>query len=104
MAAGADAGGEVAGWEAEGCTSSTASIDLENPWRSALGGVTGTEMPDYHDWQILLGRLDWMRDDHAIARMSWETGAVVMVGALAWGGYVVWRQGRDPIRGRPDPN
>jgi hypothetical protein len=69
-----------------------------------LGGVTGTEMPDYHDWQILLGRLDWMRDDHAIARMSWETGAVVMVGALAWGGYVVWRQGRDPIRERPDPN
>jgi hypothetical protein len=60
-----------------------------------LGGVTGTEMPDYHDWQILLGQLDWMRYDHALARLSWATGAVVMVAALAWGGYVVWAQVRE---------
>jgi hypothetical protein len=57
-----------------------------------LGGVTGSEVPDYHDWQVLLGMLGWMKQDHAIARLAWGAGALLMLGALAWGGYVLWKQ------------
>lgn len=59
-----------------------------------LGGVTGSEMPDYHDWEVMLKALGWLRHDHAIARGFWLTGALLMALALAWGGWVLWRQWR----------
>lgn len=57
-----------------------------------LGGVTGSEVEDYHDWENILGRLGMMRYDRVIARIFFGCGVIVMVAALAWGAYVLYRQ------------
>lgn len=57
-----------------------------------LGGVTGSEVEDYHDWEFILTRLGLMRFDHLIARISFGCGVLIMVTALLWGGYVLYRQ------------
>lgn len=59
-----------------------------------LGGVTGSEVEDYHDWEFILSRLGVMRYDHLIARISFGCGVVIMASALVWGGYVLYRQKR----------
>ena len=59
-----------------------------------VGGVTGKEVADYHDWEVMLGRLGWMQYDHGIARLFWSVGALVMIACLAWGAWIVWRQWR----------
>ncbi len=60
-----------------------------------LGGVTGSEVSDYHDWEQILTRLGMMEYDHLIARLFFGSGVLVMVAALAWGGYVLVRQRRN---------
>ncbi|MRR54322.1 MAG: zinc ribbon domain-containing protein [Deltaproteobacteria bacterium] len=57
-----------------------------------LGGVTGSEVEDYHDWEVLLTKLDWMQHDHLIARLTFAIGVVFMILALAWGGYLLVQQ------------
>lgn len=57
-----------------------------------LGGVTGSEVEDYHDWEVMLGKLGWLQYDHAIARFLYGFGTALMVLSLAWGGYILWRQ------------
>lgn len=57
-----------------------------------LGGVTGSEVEDYHDWEFILSRLGLMNYDHLIARISFACGVAIMLAALAWGGYVLYRQ------------
>jgi len=57
-----------------------------------LGGVTGSEVEDYHDWQGILGRLGMMQYDHALARAAFSLGVAIMLTALCWGGYIVWRE------------
>lgn len=57
-----------------------------------LGGVTGSEVEDYHDWEVLLTKLGWMQHDHLIARLTFTIGVVFMLLALAWGGYLLLRQ------------
>jgi hypothetical protein len=57
-----------------------------------LGGVTGSEVADYHDWEVILTKLGWMRYDHFIARLSFGTGVALMLVSFAWGGYLLWRQ------------
>jgi hypothetical protein len=59
-----------------------------------LGGVTGSEVEDYHDWEVMLGKLGWLQYDHAIARFLYGFGTALMVLSLAWGGYILWRQWR----------
>jgi len=57
-----------------------------------LGGVTGKEAPQYHDWTNILGRLGWLQYDHLLATISFTLGIVLMLLALAWGGYTLyWR-------------
>lgn len=63
-----------------------------------LGGRTGAEV-EGHDWEYLLGALGWLRYDTAIGRASFTLGAFVMVAALAWGAFVVWRQWRPRTAG-----
>lgn len=66
-----------------------------------LGGVTGSEVEDYHDWEGILGRLGMMAYDHALARVAFSVGALIMVTALCWGGCVLWREyGLRKQRGR----
>ena len=57
-----------------------------------LGGVTGQEAPGYHDWNYLLGRLGWLRYDHLLARLSHNAGGIIILTALIWGGYILYRQ------------
>lgn len=57
-----------------------------------LGGVTGRDVPGYHDWNVVLGRLGWLDYHEALARGAHGLGTLAMVIALAWGGSVVWRQ------------
>lgn len=57
-----------------------------------LGGVTGSEVEDYHDWEIILTRLGLMSYDHILARISFGCGVIIMLTALVFGGYVLSRQ------------
>jgi hypothetical protein len=58
-----------------------------------LGGRTGAEV-EGHDWEYILQTLGWLHRDVALGNAAFMTGAVVMVGGLAWGGAVVVRQFR----------
>ncbi|MBI5552914.1 MAG: zinc ribbon domain-containing protein [Desulfobacterales bacterium] len=49
-----------------------------------LGGVTGKEVEDYHDWEYLLRTLGMLHMDHALAYLAHGTGIVLMVSALLW--------------------
>lgn len=55
-----------------------------------IGGVTGSEVEDYHDWEGILSRLGMMQYDHALARVAFGLGVLVMLAALCWGGYLLW--------------
>jgi hypothetical protein len=57
-----------------------------------LGGVTGSEVEDYHDWEVILTKLGWMQYDHLIARISFGIGVALMLLSFAWGGYILLRQ------------
>lgn len=63
-----------------------------------LGGVTGSEVEDYHDWEVILRSLGLLHQDHAIAWTAHILGAVLMSAAFLWSGYVVYRQYRMMIR------
>jgi len=60
-----------------------------------LGGVTGAEVEDYHDWERILRWLNLLPYDHTIAALAKGLGSVAMILALAWGGYVLMRQYRN---------
>jgi hypothetical protein len=55
-----------------------------------LGGGTGAEV-EGHDWEYLLGALGLLGADVTLGRLSFALGALVMLGALGWGGVVLWR-------------
>ena len=57
-----------------------------------LGGVTGSEVEDYHDWEYLLKHLGWLYSDHKIATAAQTAGRGLMALAFLWGGYVLWMQ------------
>jgi hypothetical protein len=60
-----------------------------------LGGVTGADMPGIHDWGNVLNALEIIRYDHAIARGADWGGTLLMLAAMAWGGYIVYREYRN---------
>jgi hypothetical protein len=60
-----------------------------------LGGVTGQEAPDFHDWHNILGRLGLLSWDHPIAYAVRVTGVLVMVSSLGWAWSCLLRQYRD---------
>ncbi len=60
-----------------------------------LGGVTGSEVEDYHDWEIILSKLGWLRYDHLIARTTFTIGSILMILSLVWGGFILYRQFRE---------
>ena len=57
-----------------------------------LGGVTGKDVPDYHDWEFILRKLGLLKMDHVLAYLAQGTGIVLMVAALVWAGINVWRE------------
>jgi hypothetical protein len=44
-----------------------------------------------HDWGNLLTRMDAVESCYALARGSFALGLLIMLLALAWGGWVLWR-------------
>jgi len=59
-----------------------------------LGGVTGKDVDDYHDWERILRWLNLLPYDHHIAAWAKGLGNVSMILALIWGAYVLVLQYR----------
>jgi hypothetical protein len=57
-----------------------------------LGGVTGRDVPGYHDWNNILYRLGMLSFDHTLGRLAHLVGAALMILALIWGGYLLYLQ------------
>jgi hypothetical protein len=57
-----------------------------------LGGITGRDAPGYHDWNNILSRLGLLAYDHALAKAAHLLGALFILLALVWGGYLLLRQ------------
>jgi hypothetical protein len=57
-----------------------------------LGGVTGRDVPDYHDWEFILRKLGWLKWDHVLGNMAQGTGILLMLLTFGWGGYILWQQ------------
>lgn len=66
-----------------------------------LGGVTGKDVIDYHDWEYLLRQLGMLAYDHALAWTAHLTGAFLMLAAFAWGAANVWVQWQAARRQSP---
>jgi hypothetical protein len=60
-----------------------------------LGGVTGRDVDDYHDWELILRKLSLLEYDHLIAKTAHVIGALFMICAFAWGGSVLLTQYRN---------
>jgi len=50
-----------------------------------VGGVTGRDVEDYHDWEFILRELGLLKYDHMLATVAQIAGIVLMIGAFAWG-------------------
>ena len=59
-----------------------------------LGGVTGRDVADYHDWQFILRKLGLLEYDHVLAKTAHISGAFFIICALTWGGYMLFKQYR----------
>jgi hypothetical protein len=57
-----------------------------------LGGVTGQDVPGFHDWNNILGRLNLLKLDHFLAYSSHYFGAFLMIVSFCWGGYILYLQ------------
>jgi hypothetical protein len=56
-----------------------------------LGGVTGSEVEDYHDWEVLLTKTGMMQYDHALAKLTFTIGTLLMLAAMIWGSLILWK-------------
>lgn len=59
-----------------------------------IGGVTGKDVEDYHDWEYILRTVGWLPYDHLLASVVHRMGAVMMVGALVWAGWLLMQQSK----------
>lgn len=67
--------------------------DARNLQLMLLGGVTGREARyGYHDWEFILGELGLLKQDHLLAWFSYKLGSLLMILALVWGAYLLFRQ------------
>lgn len=56
-----------------------------------LGGSTGQTNPDFHDWKNILRWSDLLKYDTTIASFTFAVGKFLMLVALAWGGYTLYK-------------
>ena len=57
-----------------------------------LGGVTGKDVENYHDWEYILGTLGLMPYDHRLAHLAQQLGIVLMLLSLAWAAASLYQQ------------
>ena len=57
-----------------------------------LGGVTGQDVEDYHDWEYILRTTGLLEYDHFLAKASHLAGSILILLALFWGGLLLFRQ------------
>jgi hypothetical protein len=57
-----------------------------------LGGVTGRDVVDYHDWEYILGKVGLLQYDHMLASLSYSFGILLMLCTFVWGGYLLVKQ------------
>jgi|GEM_PF-474504 len=57
-----------------------------------LGGVTGQDVPGFHDWNNILGRLGLLKLDHFFAYLSHYSGIILIIASFCWGGYILYQQ------------
>ena len=57
-----------------------------------IGGVTGQEAPDFHDWNVLLSMTGLLNYDGVIAHLAKYFGVLLILLALLWGGYSLLAQ------------
>jgi hypothetical protein len=61
-----------------------------------LGGVTGKDVAEYHDWEYILGKTGMLRIDHSLASLSYAFGILLMLLTFAWGGFLLVQEFRNP--------
>jgi hypothetical protein len=58
-----------------------------------LGGNTGRTSPyGFHDWEFILKESGLAHYDHTLAHIAYRAGTVLMIFALVWGGYILYKQ------------
>ena len=63
-----------------------------------LGGNFAHSAPyGFHDWEFLLTEIGLLRYDQALARLSHGVGSAIMMLAMAWGGYILWKTYNESI-------
>ena len=61
-----------------------------------LGGNIGRHSPyGFHDWEFILKESGLIRYDHFLADLSHSLGAVLMIFAFVWGGYILFGQSKN---------
>lgn len=57
-----------------------------------LGGHTGADAPGNHDWNNILIEFNRLEKCHDYAGIAEFTGTLLILTALAWGGFILYRQ------------
>ena len=58
-----------------------------------LGGNTGRTSPyGFHDWEFILHKSGLSNSDHMLAHIADKLGTILMICALVWGGYLLYKQ------------
>ena len=61
-----------------------------------LGGNTGRTSPyGFHDWEFILHKSGLSNSDHTLAQIADKLGTILMICALVWGGYLLYKQYRN---------
>lgn len=60
-----------------------------------LGGGSGQDRPGMHDWENILLDLGLIQREHQIAWCADALGTIMVLTALFWGGYILYRQYRN---------
>ena len=67
--------------------------DARNLTLPLIGGNTGRTAPyGFHDWQFILTETGLINYDHFLARAAWLAGTLIMLCAIFWGAFLLYRQ------------
>lgn len=59
-----------------------------------LGGHTGADAPGNHDWNNILVEFNRLEKSHDYANIAELCGTILIITAMVWGGYILYRQFR----------